>query len=576
MNLEPRAAAKSPFIAADLLLTSGGPSEPSSRVPWREPKFLTPPNFFRFRWSELLGDFFTVYPQHLVSVSGSLFRQIPLLPRRFAGKPFIVSLMVHLFTIPLLTCLLQRLSNSDPRDNTLPLGQQAVVYYHLSKPQPLKQFSNFLPNGAGSIPGEGDLPEQISIKGASKALGSIFILSRPYVPDNHRQTILQPASPPDLRIKNDLKLPNLISEQASVPKPRFQDNASEVRPLRPTEHQTKEDAPALTKTTSAELMNGILVTTNAHPHLAVPFGGAMAPHMPSRRTADAAAASAPLIVGSENGEQGLLILGMEPSPASETFAVLDGNRYGQFASALGTSGAGSLGGVEVTSVDGGIAGNGEAGAEGPGMGKGRTGAGGGEIKGTSGFIGLKDGNKGELGLSDRGPNAVAQLVFAMPLVPHLRHNSLVVSAGPLGGGGSNVYGALPCRKIYTVFLPTTGKQWSLQYCQKVQAPSRIEDQARTTVVHTELPIIPPEPEEKFDFKRSPVTAEKTQKSIVLRGAIDEDGKVEQVEVYQGLSAVMDSAARLAFSQWKFKPAMRDGKPIRVEILVAIPTEQTYQ
>ena len=80
----------------------------------------------------------------------------------------------------------------------------------------------------------------------------------------------------------------------------------------------------------------------------------------------------------------------------------------------------------------------------------------------------------------------------------------------------------------------------------------------------------------FDFKRSPVPAENAQKSIVLRGAIDEDGKVEQVEVYQGLSTVMDSAARLAFSQWKFKPAMRDGKPIRVEILVAIPTEQTYQ
>ena len=35
---------------------------------------------------------------------------------------------------------------------------------------------------------------------------------------------------------------------------------------------------------------------------------------------------------------------------------------------------------------------------------------------------------------------------------------------------------------------------------------------------------------------------------------------------------MDEAARAAFSQWKFKPALRDGKPVPVEILVGIPTE----
>ena len=35
---------------------------------------------------------------------------------------------------------------------------------------------------------------------------------------------------------------------------------------------------------------------------------------------------------------------------------------------------------------------------------------------------------------------------------------------------------------------------------------------------------------------------------------------------------MDEAARVAFSQWKFKPAVRDGKPVAVEILVGVPTE----
>jgi hypothetical protein len=45
-----------------------------------------------------------------------------------------------------------------------------------------------------------------------------------------------------------------------------------------------------------------------------------------------------------------------------------------------------------------------------------------------------------------------------------------------------------------------------------------------------------------------------------------------MEVYQSVLPQMDEAARAAFSQWTFKPALRDGKPVPVEILVGIPTE----
>jgi len=39
-----------------------------------------------------------------------------------------------------------------------------------------------------------------------------------------------------------------------------------------------------------------------------------------------------------------------------------------------------------------------------------------------------------------------------------------------------------------------------------------------------------------------------------------------------LSSEMDAAALRAFSQWTFKPAMRDGKPVSVDILVGIPSD----
>jgi outer membrane biosynthesis protein TonB len=37
---------------------------------------------------------------------------------------------------------------------------------------------------------------------------------------------------------------------------------------------------------------------------------------------------------------------------------------------------------------------------------------------------------------------------------------------------------------------------------------------------------------------------------------------------------MDQAAKLAFGRWKFKPAMREGKPVPVEILVGVPVDAT--
>jgi len=163
-----------------------------------------------------------------------------------------------------------------------------------------------------------------------------------------------------------------------------------------------------------------------------------------------------------------------------------------------------------------------------------------------------------------------QLVFAIPSSVLLRHNKLVVSAGPIGGGGSAAYGVLPCGKIYTVFLATTQKQWSLQYCQKSQTPGSSANRAPSTVIRTEPPILPPEAELRFDFKRFPLPPEKSSKSILIRGALTAEGKPEDLEVYQGLLSVMDSAALAAFRQWTFKPALRAGKPVRVEILLSIP------
>jgi hypothetical protein len=117
--------------------------------------------------------------------------------------------------------------------------------------------------------------------------------------------------------------------------------------------------------------------------------------------------------------------------------------------------------------------------------------------------------------------------------------------------------------------------WTMQYCPKSNSSTEApKTEPSSTVVRLEAGLVPPDPDldSRFDFKRVGVPPGKESKLIILRGTLREDGTVEALEVYQGLVPQMDEAARVAFSRWKFKPAMRGGKPVAVELLVGIPPE----
>ena len=92
------------------------------------------------------------------------------------------------------------------------------------------------------------------------------------------------------------------------------------------------------------------------------------------------------------------------------------------------------------------------------------------------------------------------------------------------------------------------------------------------MVRMETGVVPPDVQARFDFKRQAVPFEKKNKPIVLKGVITDDGSVSELKVYQGVLQGMDDAARVAFSKWKFKPALKDGKAVAVDVLVGVPTE----
>src|SRR5882724_13534944 len=78
-----------------------------AKPPARQPEFLTGPDFFRASWRARIGTILSRYPVHLTLVSSKLFRDVPIRPRRFAGKQMTISAMLHACAFLLLPFLLR-------------------------------------------------------------------------------------------------------------------------------------------------------------------------------------------------------------------------------------------------------------------------------------------------------------------------------------------------------------------------------------------------------------------------------------------------------------------------------------
>jgi len=56
---------------------------------------------------------------------------------------------------------------------------------------------------------------------------------------------------------------------------------------------------------------------------------------------------------------------------------------------------------------------------------------------------------------------------------------------------------------------------------------------------------------------------------LLRAKVDKQGRVSEVNVTRSLDQRLDQTAINAVKRWKFKPAMRDGKPVASCISVEV-------
>ena len=302
---------------------------------------------------------------------------------------------------------------------------QRVIYYQIPKNDPFEKLPRITPAGEGGQPGAGEIQALLQKIGSTTTARKIVIVSKPVRPDNKRQTIYQPATPPDLHIDMDLKLPNIVGgPTVPVAKPQVHLNANS-RPNQTHQQATKAVAPTIAALNAA-IPTNLPAATVANPHLAVPLnesrprqaqvviGQATAPSLSDANVATAtnlgdtyrtgeptAPAAPPSDAEAPGGSKaskndpiqiagdgkGVVVIGLDPAEAAALVNLPPGNRWGDFTIAPGGGQPGAVGGSENGVPNAGSTSTGGGGDRVPGVGPGFAGGGGGN-SGASGNLSI--------------------------------------------------------------------------------------------------------------------------------------------------------------------------------------------
>jgi TonB family protein len=81
----------------------------------------------------------------------------------------------------------------------------------------------------------------------------------------------------------------------------------------------------------------------------------------------------------------------------------------------------------------------------------------------------------------------------------------------------------------------------------------------------------PVPLKKIDPKYPPtLISEHVEGEVILYAILRGDGSVDSIQLVRGLDEQLDANAMNALSQWKFRPATKQGSPVDLEAIVHIP------
>ena len=489
------------------------------------------PHFFRSSWVE------PGFPTRAV-IAAALWHLVFLVmpfPRNFDAPP-----KIHTFDNTELTW-------SGPIED-LPLLQM-----HSDAPKPAPR-------------GEPDRPEPAA--GAEAFHPRQRIFTDPVHPNHPRQMLLNPAAPA-LAPKFLPNLPNIVQFAASAPvRPKLEISAQTLSQLHPKQRQaaTVTAAPlpdiANTDPQPAELSMASSPNMPARPRLEI--NTAVAPRLAEKKQsgdvgpAPQLGAQAP----PSGPESTLIALSATPGPVAPVKPP-EGNLVARVAISPEGKKPGVPGGTPGASPANGGSGGDRSSAGGAGGGKGPAdiSISGGNPAAKSGVSGL--GNSPKLNLDSPRPKFSRSDTNAP--VEDARTGPPNFAALPPGAKPEQLFGR---KRVYTLYvnmpnLNSATGSWVLNFSE-LRMPGATPQTSSGEVAN-------PDPIRKVDPKYPPdLIDQNVEGEVILYAVIRADGSVGSVQVVRSVDPQLDANAKSAFSQWKFRPATKDGVPVALEAIVHVP------
>lgn len=380
------------------------------------------------------------------------------------------------------------------------------------------------------------------------------------------QTILQPQFAPDMAPPAATRLPEVFFWTPRKEVPRF------VRPFVEPGHETQPTQPRL---------------LDAPPELELPLSEPAAPPIPGLpdpsqafRLGKAPAlpvqtsqpqSGAPQTGVSADRASGdptnLLSLAVDPERMREVLSVPPGNQLGQLP---------------------------EGGASGPAALTAASGSGGG-----SSGSGPSMGSKPVESAASPAPAHAAKPVESAAVSPApadaeggaastaaLRAMALAAAAptrivNPAGGvfdvvvqsagteGFPESAGVLSGKPIFSAYVRVGGgSDWLLQYCIPAEQDAVAEVSGYVVRLTTGAPLTAPYPR----VTMRPPVKQRLGHHVMVHGYVTAEGRFRDLKVLAASAPGEAEMVEAVLEQWEFRAASRDGKPVEVEVLLAIPAE----
>jgi len=444
---------------------------------------------------------------------------------------------------------------------------------------PLKLSSAPAPTPATPSP-RGAVAKHLAREGAEVFHPRQRIFTDPVAPTHPRQTLINTAArivPPKILPS----LPNIVLlQQNAVPaKPRMEITEQMLAQLHPREHRTAAvkaaplpDVP-VTDGPPAEIT--LAVNSNAPVRPKLELNAGVAPRVAQHQASSTDAGPAPELahqttMNSSASASTLIALSATPGPVAPT-APPQGNLAARVAISPEGKQPGVLGGKVLPNENnnGGVGGTSES----------LGGSASENIAGkNSTTVSISGGNPTPKSMSGLSVNPQPKIDSPTPhrlvtkIDPRARIDDAPERTGPPNfaalSPGAKPEQVFAAKKIYTMLvnmpnLNSATGSWILNFS---------ELRSSSSAPHvTSADLSGPSPIKKSDPRYPPTLInERVEGEVVLYAVIRADGSVDSVELVRGIDQQLDANAMEALTQWKFRPATRQGKPVDLEAIVHIP------